>query len=79
MSELDYDKSWTLNLTLIGDSAKLPVTGDSTGIAVGDTTFYYAGHSWKLDSCEYQGQYNSKKMYTVTGHRFLNFPAQLTA
>ena len=51
VSELDYDKRWNLSLTVIGDSSKLPVTGDSTAISVGDTTFTYANKKWKLASC----------------------------
>ena len=76
MSELDYDKRFDLSLTLIGDSSKLPVTGDSTSIAVGDTTFTYNGSKWKVASCTYTGSYNNKKTYQVTGYRYLNFPAQ---
>ena len=76
VSELDYDARWDMTLTLIGDSAKLPVTGDETAFAVGDTTFTYAGKKWKIDSCAYTGTYNGKKQYTVTAHRTKNFPAQ---
>lgn len=76
VSQLDYDSRWDLNLTLIGDSDKLPVTGDSTGIAVGDMTFEYAGHKWKITSVAYTGTYNAKKQYTLTGFRTKHFPAQ---
>lgn len=76
VSELDYDCRWDLTLSLIGDSEKLPVTGDSTSIAVGDTTFNYGGHTWKVASCSYTGGYASKKMYQVTAYRYKNFPAQ---
>ena len=76
VSELDYDARWDMTLTLIGDSAKLPVTGDGTALAVGDTTFTYAGKKWKIDSCAYTGTYNGKKQYTVTAHRTKHFPAQ---
>lgn len=76
VSELDYDARWDMSLTLIGDSAKLPVTGDSTSIAVGDTTFTYAGHKWKVDSVAYTGTYNAKKQYVLTGHRTKHFPTQ---
>lgn len=76
VSELDYDVRWDLSLTLIGDSEKLPVTGDSTSISVGDTTFSYGGHKWKVASCTYTGQYNNKKTYSVTAYRYWNFPAQ---
>lgn len=76
VSELDYDVRWDLNLTLIGDSAKLPVTGNSSSIAVGDTTFSYGGHKWKVASCTYTGSYNNKKSYNVTAYRYYNWPAQ---
>ena len=76
VSELDYDARWDMTLTLIGDSSKLPVTGDETAFTVGDTTFTYAGKKWKIDSCAYTGTYNAKKQYTVTAHRTKHFPAQ---
>lgn len=76
VSELDYDCRWDLNLTLIGDATKAPVTGDSTGFAVGDITFNYMSHNWKLASCTYSGTYNGKKTYQITAYRFKNFPAQ---
>ena len=75
VSELDYDAKWDLSLTLIGDSSKLPVTGDSTAIAVGDTTFSYGGHKWKVSQVKYTGTYNGKKSSTVTGYRYKNFTA----
>ena len=62
-SELDYDVRWDLSLTLIGDSDKMPITGDGSTFQVGDMTFSYANHKWKLASCTYTGSYNSKKMY----------------
>ena len=76
VSQLDYDSRWDLNLTFIGDSDKLPVTGDSSGIAVGDMTFSYGGHKWKITSVVYNGTYNAKKQYTLTAFRTSNFPAQ---
>lgn len=76
VSQLDYDVRWDLSLTLIGDSDKMPVTGNGDNFQVGDMTFPYAGHKWKLTSCTYTGSYNNKKMYQVTGFRTWNFPAQ---
>ena len=76
VSQLDYDARWDLNLTFIGDSAKLPVTGDSSGIAVGDMTFEYAGKKWKITSVAYTGTYNGKKQYTLTAFRTKHFPQQ---
>ena len=76
VSQLDYDARWDLNLTFIGDSAKLPVTGDSSGIAVGDMTFEYAGNKWKITSVAYTGTYNGKKQYTLTAFRTKHWPQQ---
>ena len=76
VSQLDYDKRWDLSLTILCDSAKAPVTGDSSAFSVGDTTFAYAGHKWKLTSIQYTGSYNAKKQYSLTGFRTVNFPAQ---
>lgn len=77
VSQLDYDSRWDLNLTFIGDAAKLPVTGDSSGVAVGDMTFEYAGKKWKITSVAYTGTYNGKKQYTLTAFRTKHFPAQV--
>lgn len=77
VSQLDYDARWDLNLTFIGDSAKLPVTGDSSGIAVGDMTFEYANKKWKITSVAYTGTYNGKKQYTLVAFRTKHFPAQV--
>lgn len=77
-SQLDYDRHWTLTLEVIGDSAVLPVTGDSSTADVGDITFNYAGHNWKLQSCAYAGSYADKKKYTLNAERWMFFPAQPT-
>ena len=74
ISILDYDAQWDLNLTVIGDSAKLPITGDSSTFAVGDTTFTYASKKWKVTSVAYTGTYNGKKQYTLTAFRTKHFP-----
>ena len=76
VSQLDYDSRWDLNLTFIGDSAKLPVTGDSSGIAVGDMTFEYASKKWKITSVTYTGTYNGKKQYTLVAFRTKHWPQQ---
>lgn len=69
VSELDYDKHWTLTLNVIGDtSATLP--------SVGDTTFTYASNKWKVKTVSYAGSYNDKKKWTITAERWYNFPAQ---
>ena len=69
VSELDYDKHWTLTLGLIGDTnATLP--------EVGDITFTYANAKWKVNSVTYTGAYNDKKKWSVTCERWINFPPQ---
>lgn len=68
VSQLDYDKHWTLTLGLIGDTtAPLP--------EVGDIEFSYAGHNWKVTNVSYAGAYNDKKKWTITAERWYNFPA----
>ena len=76
VSQLDFDARWDLNLTFIGDSAKLPVTGESSDISVGDTTFTYGGFKWKITSVAYTGTYNGKKQYTLTAFRTKHWPQQ---
>lgn len=69
VSELDYDKHWTLTLGLIGDTnATLP--------EVGDTSFTYANAKWKVNSVTYTGAYNDKKKFSVVAERWINFPPQ---
>lgn len=70
VSQLDYDKHWTLSLGVIGDTeATLP--------EVGDTTFEYpAGTKWKVTNVTYAGSYQDKKKWTIAAERWYNFPAQ---
>ena len=69
VSQLDYDKHWTLNLGVIGDTdAALP--------EVGDTAFSYGGNKWKVTNVTYTGAYNDKKKWSIAAERWYNFPAQ---
>ena len=69
VSQLDYDKHWTLSLGVIGDTnAALP--------EVGDTTFSYGGNKWKVTNVTYAGSYQDKKKWTIAAERWYNFPAQ---
>lgn len=75
VSELDYDCRWDMTMTVIGgdgteDPDALP------NIATGDTTFTWDQKKWKVQSVQYTGNYQSKKMYQITAYRFRNFPAQ---
>ena len=74
VSELDYDQHWTGSMTVIGGDGS--EDGSVGSIQAGDTTFTWAGHKWKVDSVTYQGTYNDKKKYSVSFHRYTNFPAQ---
>lgn len=69
VSQLDYDQHWTLTLGIIGDK-------DATLPAVGDITFEYAEHKWKVTNVTYAGSYQDKKKWTVSAERWINFPAQ---
>ena len=70
VSQLDYDKHWTLTCDLIGDAS----AGAGLSDNVGDYTFYYDGESWKIQSCTYTGTYNDKKKWSLTAERWINFP-----
>lgn len=69
VSQLDYDQHWTLTLGIIGDTnATLP--------EVGDISFVYGGHTWKITNVAYAGSYQDKKKWTVSAERWNNFPTQ---
>ena len=75
VSELDYDERWDGTMTVVGgDGTEDPDT--LPGIATGDTTFTWAGKKWKVQSVQYTGNFQSKKMYQITFYRFRNFPLQ---
>lgn len=69
VSQLDYDRHWTLNLGVIGDTA-------ATLPEVGDTTFSYDSAKWKVTNVTYTGAYNDKKKWSISAERWTNFPAQ---
>lgn len=70
VSQLDYDEHYTLTLGVIGDTASEPPA------VAGDITFEYAGAKWKVQSCQYTGEYNAKKRWQITAERWHNFPSQ---
>lgn len=77
VSELDYDETWSLVLNVIGGTGGSgDCTEDEALPQVGDTTFAYANHKWKVDGVSYQGSFADKKKYTITAHRNKHFPAQ---
>ena len=74
VSQLDYDKHWTMSMTVIGGDGS--EDGSVSTIVAGDTTFEWAGHKWKVTNVTYRGNYQSKKMYDVSFERWACFPSQ---
>lgn len=74
VSQLDYDKHWTMSMTVIGGDGS--EDGSVGTIVAGDTSFTWAGHKWKVTGVAYQGNYADKKKYTVSFERWANFPSQ---
>lgn len=76
VSQLDYDYHYTLTLNVIGGTGGSGDGTEDTSLpTIGDTAFSYAGHNWKVNGVTYNGQYESKKSYTITAERWTNFPA----
>lgn len=76
VSQLDYDYHYTLTLTVIGGTGGAGDGTEDSGLpTIGDTSFSYAGHTWKVNGVQYNGQYESKKSYTITAERWVNFPS----
>ena len=77
VSQLDYDEHFTCELNLIGGTGG---AGDGTEDAalpqIGDISFSYAGHTWKVTNVQYTGSYESKKAYSVSLERWKHFPEQ---
>ena len=74
VSQLDYDEHWTMSMNVIGGDGS--EDGSVGGIQAGDITFTWAGHKWKVNGVQYQGNYQDKKKYTITAERWTNFPPQ---
>ena len=72
-----YDTRVDLNLTVYGKTAAADIEKVLTAIAnSGGKKIAYAGKSWKVDSCREAGTYNTRRRWTITAHRYDNFPAQ---
>lgn len=74
VSQLDYDKHWTMSMTVIGGDGS--EDGSVGSIVAGDTSFTWANKKWKVTGVTYRGNYQSKKMYDISAERWENFPAQ---
>ena len=71
-----YDTRVDLNLTVYGASSSADISSALTALSSGGHTITYASHKWKVDSCREAGTYNGKRRWTITAHRFDNFPPQ---
>lgn len=72
-----YDTRKELTLTVYGQTSAAAISGVLTAISgSGGNTITYAGKNWKVDSCREAGTYNGKRRWTITAHRYDNFPAQ---
>lgn len=72
-----YDTRVDLNLTVYGKTAAAKISSVLTEIAnSGGKKITYAGKSWKVDSCREAGTYNGRRRWTITAHRYDNFPTQ---
>lgn len=72
-----YDTRVDLNLTVYGKTAQADISNLLTAIKdSGGKTITYAKKTWKVDSCREAGTYNARRRWTITAHRYDNFPAQ---
>lgn len=72
-----YDTRVDLNLTVYGASANADISSALTALTgSGGKTITYASKKWKVDSCREAGTYNGRRRWTITAHRYDNFPAQ---
>ena len=75
--EVVYDTRTDLTLTVYGAKAAANLEGKLTAITTsGGKTITYASKKWKVDSVREAGTYNGRRRWTITAHRFTNFPAQ---
>ena len=72
-----YDTRVDLNLTVYGKTAEADISKILKAIEnSGGKTITYASKTWKVDSVREAGTYNARCRWTITAHRYDNFPAQ---
>ncbi len=75
-----YDTRVDLNLTIYGKTAQADISNLLKAIEnSGGKTITYASKTWKVDSVREAGTYNARRRWTITAHRYDNFPAQADA
>ena len=72
-----YDTRKNLTLTVYGQTASADISDVLTAISTsGGNSITYAGAKWKVDDVREAGSYQGKRRWTITAHRFDNFPPQ---
>ena len=72
-----YDTRLDLSLTVYGAKASADISARLSAIAnSGGKSITYASKTWKVDSVREAGTYNGRRRWTITAHRYDNFPAQ---
>lgn len=75
-----YDTRRDLTLTVYGASASADISSVLTPLSPsGGYTMTYAGQVWKVDIPREAGTYSGRRRWTITAHRYDNFPAQPAA
>ena len=72
-----YDTRVDLTLTVYGKTAAADIGAALSVIAEsGGKKVEYGGKTWKVDGCREAGTYNGRRRWTITAHRYDNFPKQ---
>jgi hypothetical protein len=72
-----YDTRVDLTLTVYGRTAEADIGAVLSVIAEsGGKKVVYGGKTWKVDGCREAGTYNGRRRWTITAHRYDNFPQQ---
>lgn len=75
-----YDTRIDLSLTVYGKTAAADISAALVALAgSGGKKVTYAGKTWKVDGCREAGTYNGRRRWSITAHRYDNFPAQSSA
>ncbi|MBR0506177.1 MAG: hypothetical protein IJJ84_12295 [Kiritimatiellae bacterium] len=83
--EIVYDNRKNLNLTVYGATSSASIASvieDMPDGYTGKRIKYPSGNGgvyYKVDSVEEAGTYNGRRRWTITGHKFDNFPPQTAA
>lgn len=68
--EVAYDTRTDLSLTVYSASSATAAPAEA-----GSKTFSYASKKWHVDSVREAGTYNSRRRWTISAHRYENYPS----